>query len=97
MFPIIRYPQIKHQDKRHIHDGKEAMVVKFNALKKQFTMNLKRNKIVLSPSFHVESLDEKGQAIHKNKLNNCYYHGKLDKIDQSTVALSTCNGLVSVV
>ena len=94
MFPIIQYPN--HKDKRHTHGEKEeTMVVKLNTHNNQLILNMKRNKMVIPPSFHIESLDEKGQAINKHKLKNCYYRGKLDGVDQSTVALSTCNGLVS--
>ena len=72
------------------------MVVNLSTHDNKFILNMRRNKIVISPSFHVEALDQKGQAVHKHKLNNCYYRGKVDGVDQSSVALSTCNGLVSL-
>ena len=97
MFPILQYMSTNEKhDKRSIHDNEKASIkVKLNTHGNKFSMNLKKNKMVISPSFHVEALDEKGEAIHKHKLNNCYYQGKLDGIDGSMVTLSTCNGLVS--
>ena len=51
--------------------------------------------MIVSPTLHVDAFDKKGKLSHKHSIKNCYYHGKLDGHQNSTVAMSTCNGLVS--
>lgn len=72
------------------------MNVKFNALGKEFNLDLKINKRLLAPNFHVETLDHEGNIMDHHKLNkNCFYSGTIKNEVKGMVSLSNCNGLVS--
>ncbi|NXL18413.1 ADAM9 protein, partial [Setophaga kirtlandii] len=60
-----------------------------------YLLKLKRNKKLLSDNFQLYTYGENGklQATPSKNETHCYYHGTVEGIADSTLALSTCDGL----
>lgn len=62
-------------------------------------LNLQRNRDFISKDFELFTYSKDGglQKLNRSALeHNCYYHGQVDGMDDSVVALSTCSGLRGV-
>lgn len=71
------------------------MTIKFRAFNEQFNLILKRNSKLLAPEFTINEEDgqSKGESVPlPNK--ECFYHGYSKHHGNSSVALSTCDGMV---
>lgn len=87
-----RFKRYSETDRKEKH---RSMNVRFNALGKKFNLDLKLNKRLLSPNFHIETLGNEGKIIHRHTIENCFYSGHLKNENGSLVSVSNCNGLVS--
>ncbi|KAI1280503.1 A disintegrin and metalloproteinase with thrombospondin motifs 16 [Halotydeus destructor] len=74
----------------------QRMTVKFSAFGEQFTLILKQNKKILSPRFALKEEENNGRQVDDNgniPSKHCFYHGYSSDHDNSSVAISTCNGM----
>lgn len=58
------------------------------------TLDLQPNWELMSPQFRFETLLDKPQIVKRDLNHMCYYTGKVHGFADSSVALSTCDGLV---
>ena len=61
-----------------------------------FHLNLTLNRKLLSPSYVVEYWNSSGTDIRHHDITDCHYIGHISSHEKSTVAVSNCNGLVSM-
>ena len=59
-------------------------------------LHLERNRRFLAPNFKVEVLGTAGTVVKRHTVENCYYTGTVRGRIRSNVALSNCDGLVSI-
>ncbi|PFX13518.1 Disintegrin and metalloproteinase domain-containing protein 9 [Stylophora pistillata] len=65
-----------------------------NTPEKDWTLDIKRNKELTSPSFAVRTFANDGsEVIHEGVSDHCHYQGFIRGLADSTVVLNTCSGL----
>ncbi|GIX84720.1 disintegrin and metalloproteinase domain-containing protein 19 [Caerostris extrusa] len=92
------------REKRDLHSVKmhneEKLTIGFIAFDKNFVLDLQMNKY-LFPSHYFEKHHENGSHVInlpiKNNPSHCHYQGKVEGMDHSWVAVSTCNGISGVI
>ncbi|XP_057885374.1 disintegrin and metalloproteinase domain-containing protein 9-like [Melospiza georgiana] len=85
-----KHPPFSHEE--HSDDNLSYSVKTRNGT---YLLKLKRNKKLLSDNFKLYTYGENGklQATPSKNETHCYYHGTVEGIADSTLALSTCDGL----
>lgn len=64
---------------------------------KLFHLNLTLNKGLIAQTYSVDYVGKDGKAEKQHRtLRECHYYGYLQGHEDSVVALSNCNGLVSI-
>lgn len=83
--------------RRDIESIDEIKEVKLDAFGESFHMRLEENQRFLAEGLEVEVYNEDGTVdmIPLADNSGCYYHGKLLSHEKSSLAMSTCKGLVS--
>ncbi|KAK2546820.1 Disintegrin and metalloproteinase domain-containing protein 9 [Acropora cervicornis] len=81
--------------------GKEGHVrdvsYRLTAFDKDWTLDLKNNKKIISPSFAMRTFDENGlENIEEAVYDDCHYQGTIRGVKDSSVVLNTCKGLRGV-
>ncbi|XP_057290621.1 A disintegrin and metalloproteinase with thrombospondin motifs 16-like isoform X2 [Hydractinia symbiolongicarpus] len=112
IYPYIQYTNHQREDERtyrrkrsannYYGDYKDSrdktkMKIDFNALGRDFKVDLDLNKKLLAPNFKIEILGEHGKVTKINGARNCYYTGRLRDDNTSLVSLSHCNGLEGII
>lgn len=59
-------------------------------------LNLDRVTDLFSPNFVVEKFTDDGESIVESPDTSCFFQGHVGNLPDTTVAISTCEGLVSV-
>ena len=67
-----------------------------DAFGEKLTLDVTRNRYLASPSFRVTMNMEDGEKLVYRPRTNCYYTGHVKNTVQSAVAISNCDGLVSI-
>lgn len=72
------------------------MGIRFWAFGQEFALKLRRNRQFLSPAFQVRAEDARlGEALRLQQPH-CFYYGHSEHHPNSTVAVSLCDGIVSL-
>ncbi|XP_074614387.1 uncharacterized protein LOC141874129 [Acropora palmata] len=70
---------------------------RLTAFDKDWTLDLKNNKKIISPSFAMRTFDENGlENIEEAVYDDCHYQGTIRGVKDSSVVLNTCKGLRGV-
>lgn len=93
----------KHSRRKRSMDSKDQeqeaskLFFKISAYGKHFHLNLTLNTDLVSKHFTVEYWGKNGPEFKHDFIENCHYTGYLQDQNTTTkVALSNCNGLVSI-
>ena len=62
----------------------------------KLTLDVTRNRHIASPTFKVTMNMENGEKIIYRPKTNCFYSGQVKNAMTSTVAISNCDGMVSI-
>lgn len=95
------FPTHKHYRKRDttaITSPDNVYFYQFHAFEKKFRFNLKPSKDFVSPSFIVQRFSGNTTWIEEVDVRGgvlCFFSGRVDGEEESRVALSICDGLVS--
>ena len=83
--------------RRDLETEDEMKEIKLQAFGEHFHMRLKENKYLLADGLDIEQLHANG-TIERIPLGRrkCFYIGQLITHNASTVAVSTCKGMVSL-
>ncbi|XP_066014989.1 uncharacterized protein [Pocillopora verrucosa] len=74
----------------HVDDASYRLT----AFDKDWTLDVKRNKELISPSFAVRTFASNGsEVIQEEGSDHCHYQGSIRGSKDSTVVLNTCSGL----
>ncbi|KAL9951078.1 hypothetical protein ACROYT_G043674 [Oculina patagonica] len=74
----------------HVDDASYQL----NAFGKDWTLDIKRNKELFSPSFAVRTFANDGsEVIQEGVSDHCHYQGTIRGLKDSSVVLNTCSGL----
>ncbi|XP_072051171.1 A disintegrin and metalloproteinase with thrombospondin motifs 3-like isoform X2 [Amphiura filiformis] len=63
----------------------------------QFTLTVRRNNYIASPTFKVEKYMENGERMMYRPRTNCFYTGEVQNSSSSTVAISNCQGMSGLI
>lgn len=78
----------------HVDDASYRL----NTPDKDWTLDIKRNKDLISPSFVVRTFASDGsEVIQEGGPDHCHYQGSIRGLADSTVVLNTCSGLRGLV
>jgi len=78
----------------HVDDASYRL----DAFDKDWTLDIKRNKELFSPSFAVRTFENDGsEAIQEGVSDHCHYQGNIRGLKDSSVVLSTCSGLRGII
>ncbi|XP_066179553.1 disintegrin and metalloproteinase domain-containing protein 9-like [Sylvia atricapilla] len=85
-----KHPPFSHEE--HSDDNLSYSIKTRNGT---YFLKLKKNKKLLSDNFKLYTYGKNGklQATPSKNETHCYYHGTVEGIADSTLALSTCDGL----
>lgn len=100
----IVIPQIVERRERrqadHFHDSKQdshkdKLSYSVTIEKENYFLHLNKNKDFLAKDFVQYSYDKNGKLLtsYPKTEDHCYYHGHVEKVEDSLVMLSTCSGL----
>ncbi|KAL9951076.1 hypothetical protein ACROYT_G043672 [Oculina patagonica] len=74
----------------HVDDASYQL----NAFDKDWTLDIKRNKELFSPSFAIRTFANDGsEVIQEGVSDHCHYQGTIRGLKDSSVVLNTCSGL----
>ncbi|XP_069095250.1 disintegrin and metalloproteinase domain-containing protein 9-like [Pleurodeles waltl] len=101
-------PERRHlKQKRHVelHDKtiedhwEDNLSYSIKASEQSYLLMLKKNTALLSNQFTLSRYTKDGQleTSPPQKETHCYYHGRVEGMEKSMVALSTCHGLRGVI
>ncbi|XP_064599633.1 disintegrin and metalloproteinase domain-containing protein 12-like [Liolophura sinensis] len=75
----------------------EEITIVISSARKNFTLDLKINRELLSSAYVKRRPHINGYHIHKpapdHKKSHCFYHGQIRDLPHSMAAVSTCNGI----
>ena len=91
----LSYPRIRRSGS-DTEERADDVHYKLKAFDRDLHLNLRRNARLLAPGFQVEVLGKTGQVLKRHAVDNCYYTGGVRNGGRATVALSNCDGLVSM-
>lgn len=103
--PFIR----KYDDERQEHGGnlrnkrdlneqsqKHLLKLGIPAFGNLYHLNMTQNRDLIAPNFRVEIKRGNETFVKRDVRSDCYYHGNVHDHVTSIAAVSTCNGLVSM-
>lgn len=72
--------------------------VKLKLNKRSIKLTLLKNSGLLRTDFSLEELNKNLESLQRltENIKKCYYYGKINSLRDSRVALSVCDGLVSI-
>lgn len=95
-------PSPKYRRRRSINNGERQELphkisITFRAFGEVFKLHLKQNSRLLSSTFVVKEELLGNDIIDDSLITNskCYYHGYLESHQNSTAAISMCDGMVT--
>lgn len=79
-------------------DHVDTASYRLTAFDKDWTLDVKRNKELISPSFAVRTFANDGsEIIQKGVADHCHYQGSIRGLKDSYVVLNTCSGLRGII
>lgn len=95
---VAHHHRLKRSLERGGIDSASTAHFRLSGLRQDFHMDLHPSVGLLTPGFSVQTLSENGtQTLEPFSADHfCFYQGSLRSEVNSTVALSTCAGMVSV-
>lgn len=95
----VSHDIVHHQRRRRALDqqGGDSLHLRLKGSRHDFHVDLKASSNLVAPGFVVQTLGKRGtKALHMFPPEDfCFYQGSLRSHRNSSVALSTCQGLVS--
>lgn len=87
----------QQRKKRSTYLGGESLYFKLNGFGQEFHVELRTSEGLIPPGFMVQTFGKRGlkSVEHYQPEELCFYQGALMSHNNSSVALSTCKGLVS--
>ncbi|XP_029459999.1 disintegrin and metalloproteinase domain-containing protein 9-like isoform X2 [Rhinatrema bivittatum] len=84
----------KKLESKQASDGEEVLY-SIKISEKQYILHLKKKTVILSPYLPVFTYSKSGALIFEEPYirDDCYFHGYVEGISNSSVAVSTCAGL----
>ena len=77
-------------------DGLEVVHYRVRGLGQSFLFDLRPNNQLISPRFYVKRTGKDGSRMIDGEGWKCHYKGRLVSHGNGAVAMTTCNGLVSL-
>ncbi|XP_070621541.1 disintegrin and metalloproteinase domain-containing protein 9 [Erythrolamprus reginae] len=95
----IVIPKLIEEQKTQPQHLKDTLTYTITIEKKEYTVHLQRNNDLVSEGFKLYTYDTSGKLKKEvpNLQNHCHYHGYVEGVPDSVVALSTCYGLRGMV
>ena len=93
------HDELSHDDEAHGRELRAEKDLHYNvkAFGENFDLHLKKNQKLFAKNFKMEVLGHGGKILRRDKVRNCYYHGRSKNHPKSRVTLSTCDNLVRTV
>ncbi|XP_078500120.1 disintegrin and metalloproteinase domain-containing protein 9-like [Lissotriton helveticus] len=91
--------QVEPRDKTIQDHWEDNLSYSINAAERTYLLMLKKNTALLSNQFTLSRYTKDGQLEYspQQKEIHCYYHGHVEGVEKSMVALSLCHGLRGVI
>lgn len=71
----------------------DETIFEINTMKRQFVIHLQKNNVLIPRKIKMVHQDNNGKAILTKSPHDCYYHGYVYGESESSVTMTTCNGI----
>ena len=88
----VRFKRAETEDSQEL----VSRCFRLTAFKESFHLCVVRNEDLLSPNFVVEIIEANGTIRTDSSRPDCYWKGILKSHPKSSVAISTCDGMVNI-